>query len=45
MFVLGLLIPRWWTVGVAVGISVLLFRLYDATHLHPQLESGLKLWL
>jgi len=45
MFVLGLLIPRWWTIGVAVGITVFLFWLYDATHLHPQLESGLRVWL
>ena len=42
MFLLGLVIPRWWTIGVAIGITIFLFWLYDATHLHPQLEAGLK---
>lgn len=44
MLVLGLLIPRWWTIGVAIGLTVFLFWLYDATHLHPQLEPGLRAW-
>ena len=45
MLRLGLVVPRWWIIGVAVGIAIFLFWLWDATHLHPQLESGLKLWL
>ena len=45
MLVLGLVIPRWWAIGVAIGISALLFWLYDATQLHPQLESSLKVLL
>ena len=45
MLMLGLVVPRWWTVGIAIGVTILLFWLYDATHVHPQLESTLKAWL
>jgi len=45
MLVLGLVVPRWWTIGAAIGITILLFWVYDATHVHPQLESSLRLWL
>jgi len=44
MLVLGLVVPRWWTIGAAIGITILLFWVYDATHVLPQLES-LKVWL
>ena len=45
MLLLGLVVPRWWTIGVAIGITIVLFWIYDATHLHPQLESALNVWL
>lgn len=41
MALLGLLIPRWWTVGVAIGIALGLAWLFDATRVHPVLEPGL----
>jgi hypothetical protein len=43
LLVLGLVVPRWWTTGAAMGITILLW-VYDATQVHPQLESSLKVW-
>jgi len=45
MFALGLLVPRWWTIGVAAGIAIFLFWLYDATHHPVPLEGSLTAWL
>jgi polyferredoxin len=41
MVVLGLVVPRWWTIGVAIGIAIALAWLFDATRVHPALEPGL----
>jgi hypothetical protein len=41
MVAIGVLIPRWWTVGVAIGIALGLAWLFDATRVHPTLEPGL----
>jgi hypothetical protein len=44
LLVLGLVVPRWWTTGAAMGITILLW-VYDATQVHPQLESSLNVWV
>jgi hypothetical protein len=41
MVVLGLVVPRWWTIGLAIGIAPALAWLFDATRVHPRLEPGL----
>ena len=41
MVVLGVVVPRWWTIGVAIGIALALAWLFDATRVHPVLEPGL----
>jgi len=41
MFVVGLSVPRWWTVGVAIVIALAVAWLFDSTQVHPVLEPGL----
>jgi hypothetical protein len=41
MVLLGLVVPRWWTIGLAIGIALALAWLFDATRVHPRLEPGL----